>query len=132
MPLMVAEDAAAAASQYETPHELPPVATDHHHEHGHGHGVVLCCLFHAHGGAAQAPEPPLRARRGGSLFPSVRAWRQHGTATGVVERDLVEAVRRNRRSSRRYYRRAGALPGIRRGAAGAPAAMVLSFFFRQR
>ena len=29
VPLMVAEDAAAAASQYETPHELPPVATDH-------------------------------------------------------------------------------------------------------
>ena len=49
MPLMVAEDAAAAASQYETPHELPPVATDHHHEHGHGHGEHL---FHAHGGAA--------------------------------------------------------------------------------
>ena len=49
VPLMVAEDAAAAASQYETPHELPPVATDHHHEHGHGHGEHL---FHAHGGAA--------------------------------------------------------------------------------
>ena len=49
VPLMVAEDAAAAASRYETPHELPPVATDHHHEHGHGHGEHL---FHAHGGAA--------------------------------------------------------------------------------
>jgi hypothetical protein len=46
---MVAEDAAAAASAYETPQELPPVATDHDHAHGHGHGEHL---FHAHGGAA--------------------------------------------------------------------------------
>lgn len=49
VPLMVAEDAAAAASAYETPQELPPVATDHDHAHGHGHGEHL---FHAHGGAA--------------------------------------------------------------------------------